>query len=177
MQNKLSKDFYEAYDKAQYAKSNGDKTAEYQVRYLNKVKSAISDLYEQKRLIENSNLSAKEKRAETKAIQVLINEAYKTALVDLPLITSAIEATSSIDDDNIRYAEIMRLAYGAERALREYNSAVYEKAKLLNSAKIDYDTYYHAYFTIKGTEGRKRHQRQCYSWNQKSRSTKVCKAT
>jgi hypothetical protein len=175
LSNDLSTDFYKIYDKAQYAKTNGDTTAAVQVRYLNKVKNAISDMYKQKSEIQNSDLTDKEKRAETEAVQILINEAYKTALNDLPLITKAIETTASIENEDIRYAEVNRLVYGSERALREYNANVYEKAQAINSAKIDYDTYYNAYFTIKNFEGKKDLKGNVISGSKKAQVVKYVK--
>ena len=146
--NRLSSKFYKLYDETTYAKSNGDTTAAYKLRYLNKIRSAVSELYKEKSAIQASDLTDKEKIAETKTIQTLINEAFKTALADIELMGNAIEATEGIDE-NLRYTEATRLMYGAERALREYNSDVYIKAQSMNTAGINYDTYYSYYFGTK----------------------------
>ena len=166
--NKLSSEFYELYDKAQYAKTAGDDAAIYQVKYLNKVKSAIGELHDEKSKVQNdSTLTSAEKLQKTRVIQILINEAYKTALADYELYTQAIQATEGIEnteafknmfeggatEENIqkmRYTESIHLMYGAERALKEYNSEVYEKSKLFNLAGVDYETFYNDYFTTKG---------------------------
>jgi hypothetical protein len=149
--NKLSTEFYEMYDQAQYAKTAGDDTAAYQVRYLNKVKSAISDMYKQKSEIQNNpDLSNAEKLQQSRVVQLLINEAFKTALQDFELYTKAFEATAGIEDEDIRYAEATRLMYGAERALAEYNADVYAKCQSLNKAGIDYEMLYGYYFTVRG---------------------------
>lgn len=149
--NKLSTEFYEMYDQAQYAKTAGDDTAAYQVRYLNKVKSAISDMYKQKSEIQNNpDLSNAEKLQQTRVVQLLINEAYKTALQDFELYTKAIEATAGMEDENLRFTEATRLMYGAERALSEYNDDVYAKCQMLNKAGVDYETLYSYYFTVRG---------------------------
>ena len=149
--NKLSTEFYEMYDQAQYAKTAGDDTAAYQVRYLNKVKSAISDMYKQKSEIQNNpDLSNAEKLQQTRVVQLLINEAYKTALQDFELYTKAIEATAGMEDENLRFTEATRLMYGAERALSEYNDDVYAKCQMLNKAGIDYEMLYNYYFTVRG---------------------------
>ena len=162
--NKLSTKFYELYDETQYAKTAGDDTAIYQVKYLNRVKSAISEMYDQISEIQNSELSSAEKLQQTRVIRVLINEAYKTAIQDYELYTKAIEATASIkfDEDmselskqNIRFAEATRLMYGAERALKEYDEKVYTEAQLLNKAGLGYDSYYSYYFSVKGLESDK----------------------
>ena len=149
--NRLSTDFYEMYDQAQYAKTAGDDTAAYQVRYLNKVKSAISDMYKQKSEIQNNpDLSNAEKLQQTRVVQLLINEAYKTALQDFELYTKAIEATAGMEDENLRFTEATRLMYGAERALSEYNDDVYAKCQMLNKAGVDYEVLYSYYFTVRG---------------------------
>ena len=149
--NRLSTDFYEMYDQAQYAKTAGDDTAAYQVRYLNKVKIAISDMYKQKSEIQNNpDLSNAEKLQQTRVVQLLINEAYKTALQDFELYTKAIEATAGMEDENLRFTEATRLMYGAERALSEYNDDVYAKCQMLNKAGVDYEVLYSYYFTVRG---------------------------
>ena len=149
--NKLSDQFYDLYYEAQYAKNadENNKIAEYQVKHLNRIKKAIGEMYEQKSDINNSNLSDAEKRSQSEAIQILINEMYKTALQDYGLITNAIKSTSSVDDE-YRYAEVVRIVYGAEEALEVYNTKVYEKSVLLNEAGVPYDVFYNYYFTTRG---------------------------
>jgi hypothetical protein len=154
--NKLSDKFYDMYYEAQYAKNDNenDKVAEYQVKHLNRVKSAISEMYEEKSKIQNSTLSDKAKREQTEAIQILINEMYKTAIEDFDLITNAIKSTSGVKDE-YRYAEVIRLVYGAEEALEVYNTKVYEKSTLLKEAGISYDTFYNYYFSTRDIESDK----------------------
>ena len=149
--NKLSSQFYKLYDESTYAKTAGDAIASYQVKYLNKVKGAISEMYDKKSEIENSDLSDAEKRDRTRVIQALINEAYRTAIADFDLFTRAIEVTEGVED-SIRETEATRIVYGAERALREYNSNVYKKATALSVAGVDYDLFYDYYFTTRGIE-------------------------
>ena len=79
-----------------------------------------------------------------------INQIYTTALTDIDAVREAIGATAYIDDYDLRYAEVTRLIYGAERALRTYNSKVYEKAQTINKAGISYQDYYEVYFKTKG---------------------------
>ena len=148
--NKLSDEFYDIYYEAQYAKNanKNDKTAEYQVKHLNRVKSAISNMYDEISKIQNSNMSDSAKLKETRAIRILINEMYKTALNDYELVTNAIEATSHVKDE-YRYAEVQRLVYGSEAALKTYDEKVYEKSTTLKKAGISYDNFYKYYFGIK----------------------------
>ena len=154
--NKLSAQFYKIYDEAQYAKTSGDDTAAYQVRYLNKVKSAVSEMYRQKSEIQNDpNLTRVDKLQQTRVVQLLINEAYKTAIEDFELYTKAIEATAGMEDESLRFVEATRLMYGAERALSEYNADVYEKCNALNKAGVEYDVLYNYYFTVRSIAGDK----------------------
>ncbi len=168
--NKLSTEFYEMYDQAQYAKTAGDDTAAYQVRYLNKVKSAISDMYKQKSEIQNNpDLSNTEKLQQTRVVQLLINEAYKTALQDFELYTKAIKATAGMEDENLRFTEATRLMYGAERALSEYNDDVYAKCQMLNKAGVDYETLYNYYFTVRGMTSDKDYQGNTISGSKRAK--------
>lgn len=151
MSNKLSTRFYDIYDEAQYADTAGDDTAKYQVRYLNRVKKAISDMYKEKSKTQNNaELSRAEKLEQTRVIQVLINKAYETAIDDYELMTKAIEATSSIEEEDIRFAEAYRLVYGAQASLEQYNKDVYEKMQYLNKGGVDYDSLYSFYFGTRG---------------------------
>lgn len=157
--NKLSTKFYELYDEAQYSKTDGDANAIYQFKYLNKVKSSISDLYSEINAIQNSELSDYEKLQQTRVLRIMINEAMKNAISDFEQIGTAISRTESMDIDNtkigdvnIRYAEIIRQVYGAERALYEYNSTVYSNLSVLNTAGVSYDKLYDYYFGTKRIE-------------------------
>lgn len=157
--NKLSTQFYELYDEAQYSKTDSDTNAIYQFKYLNKVKSSISELYSEINAIQNSELSDYEKLQQTRVLRIMINEAMKNAISDFVQIGTAINQTESMDIDNtkigdvnIRYAEIIRQVYGAERALYEYNSTVYSNLSVLNTAGLSYDKLYDYYFGTKGIE-------------------------
>jgi hypothetical protein len=83
---------------------------------------------------------------------MLINNAYKTAKVDYKAYTKAIESTEGMFDEStesgvrLRYTEITRRVYGAEKAFEEYNSGTAEKMAILNSAGVDYNTLYEYYF-------------------------------
>lgn len=80
LSNKYSEEFYSELETTQYAKSAGDPVAALKVRYLKNISSAVSEMYQQKREIANSNLSDKEKQAQTRVIQALINETLKNAV-------------------------------------------------------------------------------------------------
>lgn len=154
--NKLSTQFNDIYQEAQYSKSDNSITAQYQVRYLNRVKDSVSEMYDQINAIQSSDLSNSEKLQQVRVIRIMINEAYKTAIADYDSVTKAIEDTANMgfDDSDVgeskqRYAEITKRVYGSERALKEYNSDVYAKMSVLNSAGVSYDKLYDYYFLTK----------------------------
>ena len=159
--NKLSDEFYELLEEAQYAKTAGDDTAIYQVRYFNRTKDAINKMYDEISKIQQSDLSDVEKLQQTRVIRALINEAYKTAMQDYALFTEAAEATkpmaAMVDGEgisertfqNLRFTEASRLVYGAKYALEVWDESVFEKATLLNGAGVSYDTYYDYYFALR----------------------------
>ncbi|MBQ3019149.1 MAG: hypothetical protein IJD77_01000 [Clostridia bacterium] len=79
LQNNISTEFYSLLDEAMYAKNAGDPTAALTYRYLSQVSNSVSDMYQQKREIEKSNLSDNEKQKQTRVIQALINETLLSA--------------------------------------------------------------------------------------------------
>jgi hypothetical protein len=156
--NKLSDDFYKLFEEAKYSKSDGDNTAIYQYKYLNEVKQAVSDMYDEISEIQQSDLSNAEKLQQTRVIRILINNAYKTATSDYEAVTKAIESTAGLFDEStesgvkMRYTEITHRVFGAEKAFDTYNSSVYEKMQILNLSGIDYETLYKYYFGTKDME-------------------------
>ena len=155
--NKLSDSFYEIFEEATYSKTEGDAAAKYQHKYLNSVKKSVSEIYDDIREIQNSDLPAKEKLAQVRALRALINETYKQALENYDTVTSAIAETSSLGyDDNdegqsrIRYAHAIRKVYGSEAALKAYSNSTYNDLAYLNAAGLGYDTIFDYYFETKG---------------------------
>jgi hypothetical protein len=173
--NDLSNRFYKQYDKAVETRNSTKSTEEeieiasFRYKYLGKIKDSVSDMQKLKREIQASDLKATEKLKQTREIQAAINLMYEEALADIDKLTELYNGTyylgaadiysnyvaSGITDEqyaSLRYAETIRSYYGAETALSQYNSAVYEKAVLFNKAGLDYDTYYEYYFTTRGIE-------------------------
>lgn len=118
--NKLSTKFYKIYDETNYAKNAGDETAALKLRYLNKVKASVSELYKEKDAIQASNLSDKEKLLKTKAVQVLINEAYKNAVNESDLWTNAFAASEGLGD-NYTVVEVTKKNY---KSLQEKQESI-----------------------------------------------------
>jgi hypothetical protein len=102
-----------------------------------------------------------------------INQAYTTALTDIDAIREAIGATAYIEDYDLRFAEATRLVYGAERALRDYNAKVYEKAQTANKAGVSYENYYEAYFKIRDIESEKDEQGNVIVGSKKTQTLKT----
>ena len=173
--NDLSNRFYNQYDKAVQTKNSTKSTEEeleiasFRYKYLGKIKDTVSDMQKAKREIQASDLKATEKLKQTREIQAAINLLYEEALTDIDKLTELYNGTyylgaadiystyvaSGITDEqyaSLRYAETIRSYYGAETALSQYNSAVYDKATLFNKAGLDYDTYYEYYFSTRGIE-------------------------
>lgn len=154
--SKYSSRFYSLLEEAQYDKSDGDMVAYGKVRYLNKIKDSLSDLYQAQRDINNdSKLSNDEKRSQVETIQIMINNIQKSSVEGLKTFSDTLSkfplTTDSFDDD---YREATRLTFGAETALRNYNKNTYEKAQTLyNDYDIDYDIFYCVYFDSKDLEG------------------------
>jgi hypothetical protein len=148
--NKYSSQFYKLLEEENYKKTDGDMLAKARFKFLNKVKNSLSELYKEQQKINNSNLSNKEKEQQVKAIQILINNTQKNALENVKTfekIISNFELSETSFDEDYRHAT--KLAFGSEVALKEYNKQIYEKAKALNMAQIDFDIFYDAYFNTK----------------------------
>lgn len=148
--NKYSGQFYKLLEEENYKKTDGDMLAKARFKFLNKVKNSLSELYKEQQKINNSNLSNKEKEQQVKAIQILINNTQKNALENVKTfekIISNFELSETSFDEDYRHAT--KLAFGSEVALKEYNKQIYEKAKALNMAQIDFDIFYDVYFNTK----------------------------
>lgn len=152
--SKWSTEFYSQIEKYTYKKTDGDAKAKAAVKYLNSVKSTISDMYTQKRQIQtDKTLSNEEKLKQTKTIQTAINIAMKESLANAKFLYSELSKYDLSDDKfDMSYLDAISTVVGAEYALKSYNKTVYEKAATINKIGVSYDTYYDYYFTIKNIE-------------------------
>ena len=152
--SKWSTEFYSQIEKYTYKKTDGDVKAKATVKYLNSVKSTISDMYTQKRQIQtDKTLSNDEKLKQTKTIQTAINIAMKESLTNAKYLYSEFGKYDLSDDKfDMSYLDAISTVVGAEYALKSYNKTVYEKAANLNKLGIGYDTYYDYYFATKSIE-------------------------
>lgn len=173
LSNKLSGQFYDMYDAATQAKNSKEvsdeerELAAVRVKYLNQFKTTISDMYDQKSEIQKSDLSNSEKKTQTRAIQLLINETFKAALADVDEFVEKYSKTSNLGMDDIysnyvasdisletyeklRFTEAWRQMYGSMSALSYFNKSVLERADELSYAGISVDDFYDYYFIVSG---------------------------
>lgn len=150
LSNKYSNNFSKTLEQANYKKADGDMVATAKVRFLNKINSQVNEMYQAIREIENSNLRDKEKQTQVRAIRMMLNNLYKNAIInskDFERTLSNFELSElSFDDD---YREALRITFGAEYALSNYNKQTYEKGMILSKANISFDTFYNVYFDAK----------------------------
>lgn len=144
-------EFYSQIEKYTYKKTAGDNAAKGVVKYLNSIKSTLSDMYTQKREIQSDKkLSDSEKTTQVKIIQAAINALQKDSLTNAKYLYEELKKYN-LSDDNFdqSYLDAVSVVVGEEFALKSYNKQVYEKAKKLTSFGIGYGTYYDYYFAVK----------------------------
>ena len=96
--SRLSSEFYDIYEKNTYKKTAGDEEAWYINKFLTEYKDATSDLYDQMSEIQaDESLSTADKNAQSKALRVLINQTYKSAMQDLETYKSALSAAMGVN--------------------------------------------------------------------------------
>lgn len=149
--SRWSTEFYSQIEKYTYKKTDGDAKAKAMVKYLNSIKSTISDMYTQKRQIQtDTTLSKDERLSQTQVIQAAINALMKDSLTNAKYLYEELGKYDLSDDKfDTSYLDAISAVVGAEYALKSYNKTVYEKAANLNKLGIGYDTYYDYYFATK----------------------------
>lgn len=152
--SRWSTEFYSQIEKYTYKKTDGDAKAKATVKYLNSIKSKISDMYTQKRQIQtNTALSKDERLSQTQIIQAAINALMKDSLTNAKYLYEELGKYDLSDDKfDMSYLDAISTVVGAEYALKSYIKTVYEKAANLNKVGVSYDTYYDYYFTTKNIE-------------------------
>ena len=158
--NRFSEDFYGTLDALTYAKNaaGADGVDDIVYRYFNKQSGAISEVNAAIREIEaDSQLSNAEKRELLKTQYAIRNGIMEAALNTYGDFTDAAEKyylQSDATDESDRIEEAYRMAnreiLGAEYALETYSKSVYQKAQKLQSAGVDYETFYDFYFDALG---------------------------
>ena len=152
LNSKWSNEFYTSLEDYTYKKTAGDSQAKGVVRYLNSVKSTVSDLYTQKSKIQaDKNLSKDEKLTQTKIIQTTINALQQEAVLNTEYLYNELGKYDLSTDEAYEqaYLDCISVIMGAEYALQSYNKDVYSKAVNLNKLGVSYETYYDYYFGVK----------------------------
>lgn len=151
--NRLSGDFYDEADQLTYAKNAGDKTAAVVNRFWSKQQSACSDIYQQIREVEASDLSNSEKKQKTRELKAIVNGIQKNAMAVEETYRAAVEKNLFMGmDADEAYRAANKDCFGAEYALQVYSKDVYERAKNARSNGVTYEDYYTYYFGTKGLE-------------------------
>ena len=153
--NKYSEKFYALYDKTQYAETAGDEAAAYRLKYLNRVKKSVRELNREIDEIRNGDGTNAEKLQEVRVVRALINAAYDSALKSVGTVDKAIEATKGIEDETLRDAEITRMVFGSESAIKNYSATVHDKLSRLYAVGVEWDELYVYYFAMRGLTGDK----------------------
>lgn len=170
--------YYDLLDELKYDANDGDTAADVTRRYANHAGAEISDYYSQIREIQNDkDLNPWEKNELVRALKKQLIEREKEIISDAERYREAVEnymsANPELATDNaaavaefaekyeitedqaedrmdaIVYREANREVFGAEYALRTYNSDVYDKARAAYAKGVSYDTYYDYYFATK----------------------------
>lgn len=152
LNSKWSNEFYTSLEDYIYKKTAGDSQAKGVVRYLNSVKSTVSDLYTQKSKIQaDKNFSKDEKLTQTKIIQTTINALQQEAVLNTEYLYNELGKYDLSTDEAYEqaYLDCISVIMGAEYALQSYNKDVYIKAVNLNKLGVSYETYYDYYFGVK----------------------------
>lgn len=151
--NRLSGDFYDEADQLTYTKNAGDKTAAVVSRFWSKQQSACSDIYQQIREVEASDLSNSEKKQKTRELKAIVNGIQKNAMAVEETYRAAVEKNLFMGmDADEAYRAANKDCFGAEYALQVYSKDVYERAKNARSNGVTYEDYYTYYFGTKGLE-------------------------
>lgn len=96
--SKIYSQFNDLHEELTYQKNDGDEDAAYKLKYLNKYKSSVSEVWKQIDEVNNSDLSSSEKQRQTTALRALINQIYKSCLQDYDYFESALEAAKPVGE-------------------------------------------------------------------------------
>jgi hypothetical protein len=129
-----------------YRKNEGDVKAELALKYINKIKQDISDLYnKQNEIHADKSLSKDEKVTQSDIIQVAINALRQRAFEGGEEIYNNLkDANIEINDDNKQsiYIDALYGIAGSEYALKTKSKTQYTKAQMYNKLGFNYDMSY-----------------------------------
>lgn len=148
LSNKVSTTFYSKIDDLTYEKNSIEEDNVYDVvyRFMNKQRTAVSDLNREIKAIENSDLSNNEQKTKVKEITAIKNGIQLNALDALEEYQKAAEKNFKKFDNDVdnAYLYTNKDMFGAEYALKTYNKNIYQK--YLDSGQSA-EKYFEEYFT------------------------------
>lgn len=176
--NKTTGEYYDLLDDLKYDANDGDIGAGITRKYVSHAGDEVNDYYQQIRAIQNDkNLSDGEKNRIVRALKSQLIERQKEIIAQAEPYREAVndylKAHPELSTDNdaaiaeyaelygitedqaesrmdaIVYREANREVFGAEYALRTYNTDVYDKARTAYAKGVSYETYYDYYFATK----------------------------
>lgn len=146
-----SSKFYNLVQELNYQANEGSLQAKAQNRYLTKMKSYISEIYDEIDSLAESGLSKKEIENQTKVLKGAINTLYKQAIETSKTIRKELDRYDMNEDNyDVAYEMALYSVLGAESTMKLTNEDLYNRAVDLNEVGIDYDTYYTYYINTKG---------------------------
>lgn len=142
--NKYVGQYYDTLEEYKYRKNEGDIATKVALKYANIYSDTISEMQKQQREIQASDKDKKDKLAEVRALQVLINATMEEVATMVPKIYENIKDYGN-DENSLEaaYYDVLVMEKGPMFALEKYNKRIGEKAKLLEKANIDSLQYYY----------------------------------
>lgn len=176
--NKTTGEYYDLLDDLKYDANDGDIGAGITRKYVSHAGDEVNDYYQQIRAIQSDeNLTKAEKNRIVRALKSQLIERQKEIIAQAEPYREAVndylKAHPELSTDNdaaiaeyaelygitedqaesrmdaIVYREANREVFGAEYALRTYNTDVYDKARTAYAKGVSYETYYDYYFATK----------------------------
>ena len=141
--NKYTNKYYKVMEELEQTKNSSKGTAvdKAKMRYFNNMNGKISELYREKKSTTDE---------EQKAIQAMIVKLQKDTLDGVGEFGKVLEKYSyGLSQEELYedyYREATRECFGAEIAIKNYDSRVYEKATIFNNCGISWDNFYNIYF-------------------------------
>ena len=147
--NKYRGEFYDYRTEVQYDASDGDPVAKVVYGYLSRAIDEINVLEEQADQTTN--------KAEKYTIYLTIRESYKQAVENagnFKKVLSHMDQATLESGDKYALTEAYYQAFGAEAALKYYNSSTYKKATYGYKAGVSYYDYYNLYFAVRSASSK-----------------------
>lgn len=141
--NRYRGESYELLQNLLYEKNAGSEVGTVQYNYLKRALDECKDLEEV--------VNQAQTQAEQYTAYLTLREAYKQAISNTELIAQKLQGVSGIDtSDRYTMTELYHQMFGAEYALKYYNSTLGAKTSIAKSLGISAESLYTAYFGVRG---------------------------